>query len=473
MKKFLGVRFDFWIVVFLFLLFSTLYSLLSVVRHNHFQSQGNDFSIYDQALWLYSRFERPYSTITFKLDLADRFRPIMVPISTLYWFTENERVILAFQAVALSAAVFPIWLVARSKLHWTHALVISFLYLDFVGIQAANVYDFHEMTVLPPFLAWLFYFLLKSAWRSYFLFLFLCLFVREHVGLILAPISIYVYFLKRNLRIAFLTLLIPLVWSIVAIGVVLPALGQTYFRAFVKSDDSFSEALWQYARNPIFAIESFFSPFDKIKTIFWSFFSFGFVPLFSLALLPAIFWQFATRFLDLQHPIRSSLYFHYSVELAVLLSIATIYGMAKIIGRFPRQRLVLAAVAGGLVLAHIIAVVTLDSPLKNLAKKEFWQEEPWMQDTRFVLSKVPKNASVETQNNLLPHLSHRREIYILPIIRDTDYIVFDLHPGQDNWNFYTDNLEIAKAQFKELVLSGQYKVTVSAGDAYLLDNGQK
>lgn len=152
MKKFLGVRFDFFFIVALFLLFTTLYSLLSVVRHNHFQSQGIDFTIYDQSLWLWSKFEKPYSTVTFNLDLADRFRPIMIPISVLYWFSENERVILIFQAVVLCAAVFPIWLVAKSSLPWILAIVAAFLYLDFIGIGAIAAFDFHEMAILPLFL---------------------------------------------------------------------------------------------------------------------------------------------------------------------------------------------------------------------------------------------------------------------------------------------------------------------------------
>lgn len=68
----------------------------------------------------------------------------------------------------------------------------------------------------------------------------------------------------------------------------------------------------------------------------------------------------------------------------------------------------------------------------------------------------------------MPHLGHRREIYILPIERGADYMVFDLHPGQNDWNFYTDNLGLSKKQFKELVASGKYRVILSAGDAYLL-----
>lgn len=468
MKKILGVRFDFFLVVFLFLIFSTLYSLLSVVRHNHFQSQGNDFSIYDQALWLYSRFEVPYSTITFKADLADRFRPVMIPLSSLYWFTENERVLLVFQAVILSAAVLPIWLIARRRLNSILSLLVAFLYLDFIGIQATAAFDFHETSILPFFLGWLFYFLEKASWRSYFAALFLVLAVREHVGLMLSTFAIYIFWVKKNLKVAAATAIISLAWSIVAIFVVMPKLGQNYYASFVKSGDSLMGALSVYLTNPLFGLESFLTPFAKIETLFWSFFSFGMVPLFYLPLLPAILFQFASRFLDLQHPIRWTLFFHYSAELAVLLSMATIFGCYLILSKFPKLKSLPVVFFTVLVGSHIISNVILDSPLKNLAKIAFWQEEPWMQNTRLVLSQVPKGASVETQNNLIPHLSHRREIYILPIIRDAQYIVWDLHPGQNDWNFYTDNLDLATVQFKDLVASGKYKPIVSAGDAYLL-----
>lgn len=468
LKKVLGVRFDFFLLVFLFLLFSTLYSLLATVRHNHFQSQGNDFAIYDQALWLYSRFETPYSTLTFETDLADRFRPIMIPLSALYWFGDDERVLLIFQAVILSAGVFPVWLVARRKLHWLLALVVAFLYVDFIGIQATAVSDFHEMAILPFFLGWLFYFLEKGWWRSYFVALFLSLAVREHVGLILATISIYIFWVKKKYKIALATAGISLAWSVLAIGQVMPFLGQTYYASFVQKDDTLGKAIFGYLTSPILIFENFFFPFEKVQTLFWSFFSFGLLPLSYLPLLPAIFFQFASRFLDLQHPIRWTLFFHYSAELAPVLAMATIFGSSVILKRYRQLKMLVAVLVVMLVASHVLANVILDSPLKNLANIQFWQEEPWMQDTRFIISQVPKNATVETQNNLIPHLSHRREIYILPIIRDSNYIVLDLHPGQNDWNFYTENLQIATEQFKSLVVGGTYKPIISAGDAYLL-----
>lgn len=465
MKKILKVRFDFFLITFLFLLFFSLYSSLSVVRHNHFQSQGNDFSIYDQALWLYSKFDQPYSTITFEHDLANRFRPIMLPISSVFWFTGNERVILILQSLVLCAAVFPIWLLARRYLPWFLSLAVGFIYLDYAGIASAVVYDFHEMAFLPFFLAWLFYFLEKRAWKSYFAALILSLSVREHVGFLLSAIGFYVFFSTRNLGAAILTSVISILWSILAIFYIMPSFGQTSYASFVEKDDSLLAAGFKYFSNPLLAIKNFFAPFSKIHTLFFSFFSFGFLPILGFALMPAILLQFASRFLDLQHPIRHTLYFHYSVELAVFLAIATILGAKMVLVRWRQAAVALTIFLVG---AHFFVNIVLPSPLSNLFNPQFWQRQPWMQDTALILSMVPQNASVETQNNLMPHLSHRREVYILPIIRGADYIVLDLRPGQDNWNFYTDNLEIAKKQFKDLVAGGEYRVKFSAGDAYLL-----
>ena len=230
--------------------------------------------------------------MTFLFDLADRFRPIMLPLSSLYWFTEDERVILIFQAIIVAAAVFPIWLLAQRRLPRALALVVAFLYLDFIGVQSIVVADFHEMAILPFFLGWLFYFLARKRWRSYFIVLFLCLSVREHVGLMLATLSFFIFWTFRNFVVAFATFVISLAWSITAITFVMPSLGQNYYASFVETGDTFGRAVLGYLKNPLFAIESFFTPFEKVKTLFWSFFSFGFLPLFYIALAPTILFQF-------------------------------------------------------------------------------------------------------------------------------------------------------------------------------------
>ena len=466
--EFLKVKIDFWFIVFLFITFAVLYSVLAIIRHDHFQSQGIDFSIYDQALWLYSQFEKPHSTITNLLDLADRFRPVMIPLSLFYFFTDNERVILLLQAVFLSASVFPIWLIARQNLPRIMAVVVSLIYLDFIGIQSASVYDFHEMSMLPLFLAWLFYFLIKRRWNFYFLFLFLSLSVREHVGFLLSTFGIYIFLIKRDVQIAAMTVIISLFWSISAIRMVMPALGQEGYESFLREGDTLETATLEYLSNPHLSIKNFFFPLQKTQTLFWSLFSFGLIPVIYLPLLVSIIFQFASRFLDQMHPIRWTLFYHYSVELAVMLAVTTIFGTKLILTKFRQISNIKIALILLLLSSHIATNVILDSPLKILLKPQFYRDETWMNDIRLVLDYVPENASVASQNNLLPHLSHRKGVYLLPSINNSDFIVVDLHSGQNDWNFYIENLESTKALVKNLVASNLYKPIMSSGDTYLL-----
>lgn len=465
--KLLGVGLDFYIVCGIFLTFTALYSLLSINRHNHFQSQANDFSIYDQVLWLYSRFSFAYSTINNIYDLGDRFRPIMILLSPLYWFTKNERVILFFQSMMLSATVFPLWLLARRYLPRVLALWVPFLFVGFVGVQAAVAYDFHEMAVLPFFLAFLFYFLARERYISFFVVLVLCLAVREHVGLLLSTLGVYIYLAKRNLKLALFVSLFSVFWSIVAIYVVMPALGQKMYSSFAGEGVGFGQTIANYALRPDIGVRNFFLPVEKTSTLFWSFFSLGFLPLFYIPLIFTILFQFASRFLDLAHPIRWTIYYHYSIELAVFMAVSTIFVSAMILKKFASKYAALGLFLF-LLLSSLISNIVLNAPLKNLAKADFWKEKEWMDDTRVILSLIPEKASVAGQNNLLPHISHREKLYLLPKIGDADYVIFDLHQGQDNWNFYTLDLERTKELMFTLVRSGYYDFYAQSGDAYLL-----
>lgn len=467
--KFLRPKYNFYIICILFLSFTSLFGVLSVLRHNHFQSQGIDFSIYDQALWLYSKGEIPFSTITNLHDLADRFRPIMVLVSILFRFTEDVKVLLLFQATILAATAFPIWLLARRHLSKFLAIIIPFLYLIFVGTQSVNIYDFHEMSVLPFFLAFLFYFLDRGMWKSFFLALVLCLSVREHVGLLLAFISIFIYREYNNFILAVVTFLVSLSWSILSIKVIMPALGQQSYGSFLDSGDTMFEAVLTYLTNPFLAIKNYFIPIVKTETQFWTFASFGFLPLLAFSLMPVIFFQFAYRFLDMMHPIRWTLYYHYGVELGVLLAISTIYSARMMLNKFKWEYMQYGLIIFLLTLS-LASNLILNAPLKNLAKTDFWEEKEWMRDTKSVLALIPDNASAAGQNNLLPHISHRKALYLLPNVNNAEFVVVDLHPGQNGWNFYTLDLEGMQLLMNDLVRSRAYDFYAVSGDAYLLKN---
>src|SRR3989344_1615832 len=51
--------------------------------------------------------------------------------------------------------------------------------------------------------------------------------------------------------------------------------------------------------------------------------------------------------------------------------------------------------------------------LNKLSKPIYWQSEQWMEDNRKLIATIPKDMSVASTQNLVPHLSHRSEIYLI------------------------------------------------------------
>ena len=86
-----------WLLVTLVVAAAFVYSLFSLLRHWHFGSGGHDLGIVDQAIWHYSRFETPSTTIRFDPTpnlLGDHFSPLLAVLSPLYWLFPNAGTLL-------------------------------------------------------------------------------------------------------------------------------------------------------------------------------------------------------------------------------------------------------------------------------------------------------------------------------------------------------------------------------------------
>ena len=79
---------------------------------------------------------------------------------------------------------------------------------------------------------------------------------------------------------------------------------------------------------------------------------------------------------------------------------------------------------------------------------------------------VPENPAVATQNSLFPHLSQRKEIYLLPEIKNAQYIAVDFHDGPNK--FAPLNLEKTKNLVEDLLVEGSFRIEIQKGEAVLL-----
>lgn len=414
---------------------SVLYSVLSIIRHNHFESGAFDMGIYDQGIWLYSQFEVPFSTIKERFLLGDHLTLTLPLLSPLFYIWDNVRILLIAQAFFITFSAIPVYLVARiRKLSPFASLIFAVIYSLFYGIQYAVYFDWHPVVFAAGLLAWTIYFYEAKKVKLFISSLLLFLLTQENTGIALACVGLVYLFRKESRRDAIL-------FIIGGIGISL---------AELKIVSLFSPTGYEY--NPKFNLnlvelfKRYFDHADKILVWKYSMASFAFLPLLSPGALLAILFDLSQYFLpDKQYPHMITPYFHHRVILAPILAL----GSLDVVLFFKRKGLKSEYV---LLAAFVIVCFfqfKFHHALNKLSKPIYYQNQSWMDDNSAILSLVPRESSIATQQSLVPHLSHRKEIYLLWPRKSSDpkrclqqkecwwldfagkpqYLVVDTHPG--------------------------------------------
>lgn len=183
------------------IVFFIAYAALSLVRHNNYQSFGFDLGINDQAVWRYSKFQAPLTTIDpfpNKTKLYAHVELIYAIIAPFYWILNSEKMLLILEPAFVCAGAVAVYLLAKKKkLKELPSLGILVGYLGFYGVQNAIYFDVHSASFAAAFLAWFLYFLnSKKVWQTV-LFFFLAITAKENISFITLAIAL-VYFLKRR-----------------------------------------------------------------------------------------------------------------------------------------------------------------------------------------------------------------------------------------------------------------------------------
>lgn len=415
------------LIAWVFIL-SLLYSTLSILRHNHFQSGGFDLGIYDQAAWQYSRFLNPFNTIKERHILGDHLTLTLPLLAPLFWLWNNVKILLIFQAFWLSFSTLAVYKLARlRKFSPLTSLNLSFVYSLFYGLQQAVFFDFHPVTIGVGLIIWLAYFLEAGKKKSFWFTLVLLLLTQENMGLALAGLGLIYLFKKR--------------YRVLAICFIFGGLSFSFLATKIIS--YFSNVGFQYQPkiplNPLKIVVEFFNSQEKRLVWLYSLSWFSFLPLLSPGAILAVFLDLAQYFITGSEFSRMwSPFMHHRAILAPFL----LLGVLKALTILKKKKLSPKTISLALVIICLGLQYYFHFPLNKLSKAIYWQEEPWMIDNRQLLAAVPPDASIATQQNLVPHLSHRQEVYLTwPRIHDEDkwwlnfggqpeYLVVDLRPNQ-------------------------------------------
>lgn len=383
------------------LAFFLAYSVLAIVRHEHYQSFGYDLGINDQVVWRYSHFQLPVTTMDpfpTKTKLVEHVELVYALISPFYWIWSSRRMLILVRNAWFCLSGIAVYTLARRKgLNIWVSLGAVVSYLGFYGVQNAIWADVHSAAFAAAFLMWFIYFLETQKKKLSILFFFLAITAKENIGL-LTFLTSFIFFLKNRSKLCMFFMGASVVYVVFIFFVFFPFIvHQPYL--YANKGGLFSNL------NPL----SFIDTPEKRQVIWYSLLSYGFLPLFApLYLLPAI-GDLATYFVIAnQLPGAQGLFGHYRITLTPFLIWATIISISKI--KFLNKWYVGAYLIG----CFLVVQFVLHLPLSYLSKKWFWQEPASVRSINAMITTyLPNNASVVSQNNITPHISQRDQIYTL------------------------------------------------------------
>jgi len=212
-------------------------------------------------------------------------------------------------------------------------------------------------------------------------------------------------------------------------------------------------------------VRTFLTPRDKLIALFNLFVPWLGLPLVSplvLVMLPTL----AARFFSDKPSHWAPQGFHYSLMLAPMIAFAAADTTRRIVDRLhgSERRLVPLAIALLTLLAGLYFTFARIKPLDELRR---YTPQERIADIESCLEVIPPDASVAATSALVPHLSHRRGIYVLDSrpVPQTRFLAIDL----STWIFPLDQDSLGRL-VRRSVENG-YGIRCSRGSTVVLEQG--
>ena len=386
-----------------------LFSYWTSRHHDGFGTYAFDFGIYDQALWLLSRFKTPFITIMGRHLFGDHTSFILLFLVPFYWVIPSAKVLLVAQAAALGIAALPAFLIGREKLRNEFmAAVLALAYLLHPAIHWTNLEQFHPDVFEVPLLLFAFWFMLRSRWLWYGVSLALLLLVKEDVGPVVFLLGIYVA-LRHDRRVGLLTSAAGALSFVTAMYWVLPALNgvgtlNTWRIPFGGPGGVVRTGL----TNPGKLLGYAFS--EERPWYLWQMF----FPLAGLCLLaPGVLLIAATPLIAnllTTFYYQYDIHYHYGTLIIPVMVTATIYAIARARSMELRKLLVGLVAATSLLAAHLWGATPFSRQDPPIADPSY----PTIPYIHRAIDLIPDDAVVSAHYAYVPHVDHREKIYMFP-----------------------------------------------------------
>lgn len=451
LKEYLILVLKIIVVIYALYLFLVTYS-----NYNRYISQSIDVSYYHYTLWQLSEFKIPYIWEGTTIPVwSQHFEPILFFIVPIYWLIQKAGILMILQAAFVISGAIPIYMTIRDDLKSRlNALAVSFAYLAFGGLQFGFAYGFHPIMFFPTLFLWTYYFYTHKKIKLYFLFVLLSLFVKEEVSFIMLFWGLYLLIIKKEKLVGPGTMLLGLVWYILCFNIIFPHFnpggGFGYWGQYDQSAGKGALGIIQFLLfKPAAFLNTLITPSYKIDTIMHTFGSFSFLSF----IFPPTFIFIAPALLEklLSSDIAGASGTHYSAVITGVTVVATIESLVFLFKRKFSSRLVASPkIFTGVLIFYVALFANTIYGYSDLAISPFVNKyAPSDENVALlseVISKIPKEASVSAQYQIVPHIQKPIEkIRVGPNTPESsDFVVVDtqIPPVLTDSKTINKNLEV-------------------------------
>ncbi|HTX26264.1 MAG TPA: DUF2079 domain-containing protein [Streptosporangiaceae bacterium] len=466
------------------------YAAISLFRLLQLHPTSWDLGIFTEVVKQYANLRAPIVNIRgtgFNL-LGDHFSPAVAVLAPFFRVFPSPATLLVAQALMAAASVFAVSRAAREKLGVGPSRVIAVAYGFSWGLQQLIEFDFHELALAVPLLAFSLSALVRGRIKAAVWWALPLVFVKEDQGFTVAAIGAYLIYCglrakgpapaagpgvrgvsgvsggskglagrwassgvlrdadggRRSAAGQFL-LVWGFVWVYLAIGVIIPHFNPAHHYQYWSDGGVLAPGGHLSVTG---ALDQFFHAWpNKLDTVVMLLLPTAFIAVGSpiaLIAVPSLLLRFEST-----NSAFWGTYWHYNATLMPILFIAAIDALARIqaaahardgsdgadglaewaSGRDGPWRAVLAGARryGAAMMLAITVPLAFQFPLSNLWNAGTYRISPIVASANAAMAKVPDGATVLTTLDLLAPLAARCDTYWIGNAGNpqTEYIVFD------------------------------------------------
>jgi uncharacterized membrane protein len=465
-------------LLIILVVYATFFTIYNLQQHAAFQTTGYDLGNYDQAMWS-TLHGKPLAMTTVKSissRWAAHFEPILLLLVPIYAAFGFPQTLLVLQTVIVALGAVPIFLLARQRLASDLAgLAFATVYLLFPALQAALAFDFHAVTMASAFLSFALWFLATRRYRLLATMALLAMSCKEEIPLLVLMMGVHVWLVQRRRRWGIAIIVVSTLWFALVNFLIIPATSpfgeNIQLNRYQHLGNNMGQVIGSLLLHPLAGLEYMFSG-DRLRYWLRTTMPVAFTafldPLTLLMAAPIM----AINTLSSYPPNYQLDRFHYSASVVPFVTVASINGLARLI-KFAEPKFQYVSPS---FLRKALLVMVL---LGTLAYQVQFGHTPvgryfeWPTVTEHhhkaeaMLAQIPPRAAVAAQNNLVPRLSQRQWIFILPKLshrdKQADYIALDMRGSLNPYHF----IEEYCAQISKFLASPDYGL-IFADDGLLL-----